>query len=217
MIKYIFFDFDGTISDARHIAVKSLLQTLDELDYKFDKKKATRMLGDKMTIIFEKLGLPTSGLKRARRVFYEHFIDAAVNGGIKLCVSVKPLQELSKNYPLIVVSNSETYFVKKSIKKLGLKKLLKKVYGAEKFGTKDELLQKLFRKYKIKPSEAMYVGDRFSDIEFARKAGCVSVAINNKCSWSSLKELMGENPDYIIRDFRGLKKLVDGLNSKKSD
>jgi len=214
MIKYIFFDFDGTVSDAKHIAVKSLLQTLEELDYKFDRKKAVRLLGDKMNIVFEKLGLPMSGLKRARRVFYEHFTEAAVNGKIKLCVSVKPLWELSRDYPLIVVSNSETYFVKASIKTLKLKKLFRRVHGAEKFGTKDELLKKLFKKYKIKPSEAMYVGDRFSDIEFARKAGCISVAIHNKCAWSSLKELIKEKPDYIVRDFRGLKKVVDGINSE---
>jgi len=66
----------------------------------------------------------------------------------------------------------------------------------------------LFRKFGVKPSEAVYVGDRFSDVEFARKAGCVAVAIHNKCSWSSLSVIKKEKPDFIVKDFYGLKKVV---------
>ena len=86
--------------------------------------------------------------------------------------------------------------------------LFKEVYGAEKFSSKDKLLEKLFRKFKIKPSEAIYIGDRFSDVEYAREAGCVAVAIHNKCSWSDLKTIKKEKPDYLIGDFRGLKRIL---------
>jgi HAD superfamily hydrolase (TIGR01549 family) len=212
MIKALFFDFDGTVSDAHSIAFKSLIRVLDDYGYKFDKDKAFALLGSKMQIIFKGLGLSSGHLDSARRRFYKYFKGAAVAGGIKLCVSVKPLERLSKDYPLIVVSNSETSFIKASIKKLRIEKLFKKIYGAEKFRTKDELLKKLFRKMKIKPSEAIYVGDRFSDIEYARKAGCWAVAINNKCAWSDLKTIKKENPDFIIRDFSSLKKIIDKLN-----
>jgi HAD superfamily hydrolase (TIGR01549 family) len=214
MIKAIFFDFDGTISDAHGIAFKSLVKVLDEYGYHFDKRKAFGLLGSKMHIIFKGLGLNPGHLDSARRRFYKYFKGAAMAGGIKLCVSVKPLEKLAKDYPLIIVSNSETHFIKASAKKLGVSKLFKKVYGAEKFGTKDELLEKLFRKMKIKPSEAIYVGDRFSDIKYARKAGCWAMAIQNKCSWSDLKTIKKEKPDFIIRDFRGLGKVVDRLNHK---
>ena len=73
------------------------------------------------------------------------------------------------------------------------------------------MLKKLFKDMGIKPSEAIYVGDRFSDIDFARKAGCIAIAIHNKCSWSSLAKIKKEKPDYIIRDFRSLRKIVREL------
>ncbi|MFH1238419.1 MAG: HAD hydrolase-like protein [archaeon] len=214
MIKVIFLDFDGTISDARGIAYKSIVRTLDEFGYRFDKKLLLSLMGEKMPKIFSGLGLNPWRLGAVRRRFYKYFTKSALDGGIKLCVSVKSLWEIKKDYPLIVISNSETSFIKASIKKLGLKGLFKKVYGAEKFSSKDKLLEKLFRKFRIKPSEAIYIGDRFSDVRFARDSGCVAVAINNKCSWSDLKTIKKEKPDYLIKDFRGLKKIIRSIDLK---
>ena len=208
VIKAIFFDFDGTISDAHGIAFKSIVRVLEEFEYEFSERKLMALMGAKMSIILKGLGVGVKDVGAIRKKFYKYFTKAAVDGGIKLCVSVKPLWELKKDYPLIVVSNSETSFLRVSIKKLGLKGLFDKFYGAEKFLHKDELLEKLFKKMGLKPGEVIYVGDRFSDIEFAREAGCVAVGINNKCAWSDLKTIKKEKPDYIIKDFYGLKKII---------
>jgi phosphoglycolate phosphatase len=213
MIKFLFFDFDGTISDAHNLAFKTLVKTLDEYGFKASKKKLLKLLGSKLEEIFKALRLNAGHLDNVRRRFYRHFKKGAKNGEIKLCVSVKPLYELKKEgYKLIVISNSETSFIKTSIKKLKIPKLFKRVYGAEKFRTKDKILKKLFKKYKIEPAEALYIGDRFSDIEYARKAGCLGIAIHNKCSWSDRKTIIKEKPDYIIKDFTDLKKLLKKLN-----
>jgi phosphoglycolate phosphatase-like HAD superfamily hydrolase len=66
----------------------------------------------------------------------------------------------------------------------------------------------LVKKYKIKPKESMYIGDRFSDVRCAKKSGCIAVGIYNKCSWSNLSLIKREKPDYIIHDFQGLKKIL---------
>jgi len=212
MIKVIFLDFDGTISDAHRISFESLVKTLGDYGYKFDKKKLYVLMGNKMNVIFDELGVDKKYFELARRRFYKYFTDAVLNGGIKPCVSLKPLWDLKKDYPLFVISNSETGFINASIKKLGLNGLFKKVYGADKFSSKDKLLGKLIKKMKIKPLEMIYVGDRFSDVEFAKKVGCVSVAIYNKCSWSTLSAIKKEKPDYIIKDFYGLKKVIGSID-----
>jgi phosphoglycolate phosphatase-like HAD superfamily hydrolase len=211
VIKAIFFDFDGTISDAKKIAHNSVVKVLDEFEYKFSDKKLRDLMGIKMHLILKGLGVPVKDVEKVRKRFYKYFTEAAVAGGIKPCVSLNSLWELKKDYPLIVVSNSKSSFLKASIKKLKLKGLFKKIYGADNFSSKDDLLERLFRKMKIKPSEAIYIGDRFSDVEFAREAGCVAVAIHNKCSWSTLAQVRREKPDYIVRDFYGLKKIVRSL------
>lgn len=213
MIKAIFLDFDGTVSDAHDIAYESLMKTLDDFGLKYNKKKAYDLLGNKMHIILDKLGIEIKNLQKFRKRYYRYFTKAAIDGGIKPCVSLKPLWELSKEYPLIVISNSETSFLKASIKKLGIEGMFNKIYGAEKFTKKDKLLKKLFKKMKIKPNEAIYIGDRFSDVNYAKEAGCISIAMYNKCSWSNLKAIKKENPNYIIKDFRELKKSIKELNS----
>jgi len=212
-IKLLLFDFDGTISDARKLAENCLIEVLDEYGFDFDKRLAKKLLGSKMPEIFKKLGLHLSFVDKARKKFFKKMIKGAKQGKIKLCVSVKPLYDLKKQgYKFIVISNSETSFIKASIKKLKIKKLFSEIYGAEKFPTKEDILKKLFKKHRIKPSQAVYIGDRFSDIEYARKAGCLAIAIHNKCSWSDLKTIKKEKPDFIIKDFYGLKKVLEKLN-----
>lgn len=208
MIKAIFFDFDGTVSDAKEIAYLSMVRTLEEYGFDFSERKLRKLMGSKVHVILKELGLNVDELEPLRKEFYKHFARAIVDDGVKSCVSLKPLWELKKDYPLIIISHCETSFLKTSIKELGIGGLFKKVYGAEKFGDKDEILRDLFKKMKIDASEAIYVGDRFSDVVYAKKAGCVSVAINNRCSWSTLKEVKKEKPDFIIKDFRGLRKIL---------
>jgi len=212
MIKAVFFDFDGTISDAKTIAEDSLALTLDEMGYKYDKKRAFELLGIRMRLILKGLNIKTQDIEKVRKIFYGHFIRMAEEGKISRCCTLKPLWEMKGGFPLVVVSNSDVSFLKASIKTLKIDGLFSGVYGAERNLEKDELLKKIFRKMKIKPSEAVYVGDRFSDVVFAKKAGCVSVGINNKCSWSTLKEIKKEKPDFIVKDFYGLRKVAGELN-----
>jgi phosphoglycolate phosphatase-like HAD superfamily hydrolase len=214
VIKAVFFDFDGTISNTRKIAEDSLVLTLDEFGFEYDKEKAFELLGIKMRLILKKLGLRGNDVEKIRKRFYEHFTQMARDGGIGLCVSLKPLWEMKKDLSLVVVSNSDIDFLTMSIKTLKIKRLFSEVYGAEKNCKKNDILRKLFRKMGIKASEAIYVGDRFSDVVFARKAGCVAVAIYNKCSWSTLNEIKRERPDYVIRDFYGLRRVVKEIDKK---
>lgn len=214
-IKALFFDFDGTISDAKKIAEESLVETLNKIGYhsKTIQKQAKEMLGTKMPEIFKKLNIKLGIIKRARKFFYKQFTTKARGGGIKLCCSIKPLEDLKKQkILLIVISNSETSFIKTSAKILKVKKLFKKIYGAEKFSTKDKIIKKIQKKHKLKPYEIAYIGDRFSDVKYARKAGVLAIAINNKCSWSSLAQVKKEKPDFIIKDFKQLKKIIEKIN-----
>lgn len=215
MIKALFFDFDGTISDARGIAVKSISRSLDDFGYKIDRSDVLRVMGSRFEILLKELGLNPGHLDEIKRRFYRYFNNGAIQKKIKPCVSLKPLWKLKKKYPLVVISNSESGFLKNSIKSLGIVGLFDEVYGSDNFRLKEDKLKKLFKKMKISPKEAIYVGDRYSDIESARAAGCYSVAISNRCSWSTKEALKAEKPDYIIRDFRGLSKVISKIDSRR--
>jgi phosphoglycolate phosphatase-like HAD superfamily hydrolase len=213
VVKAVFFDFDGTVSDAKGIAFRSIVKTLKEFGYKFSEEKLMELLGVRAEIMFRMLGLRVNNIEEIKNKFYEYFISSAKNGGIRPCVSLKPIWKMKKDgMPIFVVSNSRSDFLRASMKELNILGLFDEIYGSEKFKSKDLILKKLFREMKILPGEAIYVGDRFSDVEFAKKVGCISVAISNRCSFSSRARLEEEKPDYIVRDFYGLKKIVYGLN-----
>ena len=211
MIKAIFFDFDGTISDTRGFVSKSIINFLEKEEYVFDKKVVVPMIGARMDEIFGKIGI-REGTDFIRNKFYKHLLGEIRKSKLKLCVSVKPLHDLKKRHLMIVVSNSDTDFIKKQAKILNVESLFREIIGAEGFKTKDKIILDLLKKYKLNPKEVIYIGDRFSDIEYAKKAGCISVAIHNKCSWSTKKRILAEKPDFIVKDFYGLKKVVEKLN-----
>ncbi len=211
MIKAIFFDFDGTISDAHKIVHDGMIWLFENEGYKVNRKKLKRLLGEKMEKIVEKMGFK-GNVNVLREKFYKEVNRKLDNTKLKLCVSIKPLENLKKKYILLVVSNNETQFIKKSAKKLHVDNLFKEIHGAEGSKTKDILIKKLFKKYNFKPKQVIYVGDRFSDIKYARKADCWAVAIHNKYSWSSKKLILKEHPDFIIKDFEGLKKVIDKID-----
>ena len=208
MIKAIFFDFDGTISDAMEVGFDAMVRAFEDFGFEFNKKELRGLLGIKIHLILKEMGLETKNAVKVRNRFYKYFIEGIKGGEIRPCCSLKPLWELKKDYPLIVVSNSDKKALKASIRVLGLEGLFEGSYGSKNFSSKDKILKKLFRKMKIRPSEACYVGDRFSDIDFARKAGCIAIAMHNKCSISSLAQMKKEKPDVVIKNFYELRKFL---------
>ncbi len=212
VVKAIFFDFDGTICDTKDAAIYSFSKTLKELGYNFDEERISELLGVKIDLMLKILGLEKDDIKREEGKFYENFI-LAVDKNLNSCVSLWPIWEIRKRgIPLYVISNSRGDFLNKFISKLKISGLFSGVYGAEEFDTKDGMLSMLFEDMGIMSDEAIYVGDRFSDIRFAKKAGCISVAIYNECSWSTLEKIEKENPDFIINNFYELEKLIKKLN-----
>jgi HAD superfamily hydrolase (TIGR01549 family) len=214
VVKIIFFDCDGTLVDSRVAAFDSMSEVLDEYGFEISLKTRNKYMGVKGEFFLERIGFPKKKIRRAHKKFWKIFKEKSLGeNGSKLCCSVEPLKRLSKDVKLIVVSNSWESYLNRVLKNLGIRKLFCGVYGGDKFKTKDKILKKMQWMYNVLPHETLYVGDRFSDIDYAREAGCFTVGIHNKCSWSSLSRMKKEKPDFMIKDFKGLKKIVDALNS----
>jgi HAD superfamily hydrolase (TIGR01549 family) len=211
MIKAIFFDFDGTISDTHSFISKTFIELLEKEEYFIDKSKINHLIGEKVEFIFKSIGI-TKEINYLRKKFYA----SLENNKTKLtpCVPLRPLRLLKKKYLMIVISNAETSFAKFSARKLKVDSLFKEIHGAETFKSKDEIMKRLFKKYNLNPKEVIYIGDRFSDVEYAKKADCWAVAIHNKCSWSSKKLIKQEHPDFIIKDFSEVEKVIRKINNE---
>ncbi len=139
---YIFFDFDGTISDAKKLTYEVFCEILDSHKYSYSKQKLKGLMGAKTPEILKGLGIKDADSDKIRKEFFKMVVEKANEKNLKLCADIKPLYDLKrKGYKLIVVSNSEKSFLKESIKVLKIKDLFDKVYGSENFKTKDTLLR----------------------------------------------------------------------------
>lgn len=209
MIKLILFDYDGTLFDTHGAVIKSITKVLEDFEYIYDRTEIGELIGDKISLIFKRVGASPGHISMMVEQFYLHkrkFTE------IKKVADFGPLNKLAEKYPLIIISNTQTSLIKEILRLNKVDNLFKEVFGDEKFTTKDIMIKKLIREYKIRPQEVIYVGDRFSDIICSKKAGCISVAINNKYSWSDIEIIKKEGPDYIIKDFDELKELVEIIN-----
>lgn len=210
MIKAVIFDLDGTLIDAYQAIEKSLNFTLRSLGYKtVSYARARRAVGqgDKKFIAqFVKAADIAKGLAMYRK---HH------QGSLQRYSTLKPntrkvLSALQQQgIKLAVASNRPTKFSRILIRHLDLIKYFDLIACADK---KQELkpapylLILALKKFKIKPPEALYVGDMVYDVAAGKKAGVKTVAIIGGSS--SRKELAQQKPYKIINNLSQLLRIV---------
>ena len=75
------------------------------------------------------------------------------------------------------------------------------------------MINSLRKKYRLSPSEIIYVGDKDKDVDVARDVGCHSVIISNKSSWSLREDIIKKKPDYLLTDLGKLPLVIAQLNA----
>jgi HAD superfamily hydrolase (TIGR01549 family) len=210
-IKLIFFDFDGTILDSWGLIAGVFARVLDEFGVEYGENDI-KMLGMKMVKILGKLGVSGDLTKDIGDRFFEYLDDEVREADLKSCVSADVLRELKRSFELVIVSNARREYVELALKRLGFGNLFSRIVGAdEEDRDKDEIVVGLIEKLGLNKDEVIYVGDRFSDIRFARRAGVRCVAVSNSCSWSSRKELEREGADFLIGNLGELEDVISKI------
>ena len=116
-----------------------------------------------------------------------------------------------KNEKIILSSNNEK-FIQKILDKFGVD-FFANVYGAESHKTKSQGLRNVMKIYGVRGDEILYIGDKGNDVLNCKKAGVYCAIVSNKYSWGLKKDVIKENPDFIISDLKQLNKVSKGLNS----
>ncbi len=202
MIKLVIFDLDGTLVNAYPAVSRSVNYTLRTLGLAprspaeikrsvggGDRRLMAHFTGDFLAA-------------KALEIYRPHHVRALKSrGGVKFLPGALPLLKRLKarGYKLAIASNRPTRFTRIILKGLGVLPLFKVVLCADRAPRPKpypDILQAILRRLKVRPQEALYVGDMTIDVTCGRRAGIRTVAVTTGSS--SKKELKDLKPWKII-------------------
>jgi phosphoglycolate phosphatase len=206
IIKYIVFDFDGTLADTFEIMkeiAKSEFNDISDKDFELLKDEGiSGMIKRKNIHIWE---LPKMVLRFTSKIKNKK--------NVKLFPEVlESLRTLSKSYKLGIVSSNSEENIIQNLKKHNVQNLFDFIFSQSSIFGKDKVLKKMCKKYQINSSEVIYVGDEDRDIIAAKKTKIKNIAVT--WGYNSEKKLKKVNPDIIVNSPKEIIEKISLLSGK---
>lgn len=211
MIKYIIFDFDGTIADTlpfsfqKFLDVAKLLHIDDLSDREIIKEIRSKSYQDLLKGSFKRawLKLPfVIDLIKSSQLELEKEIN-----NIKFFPGVKKfLHDLKKEgYKLAIISSNRVENINKFIKHNDLD-IFDFIHGKTDLFGKAGYLRKFLADFKLEKSEVIYIGDEIRDVEACKKIGIKMIGV----SWGlhTVKALKKSGVDFIAKKPEEILKII---------
>ncbi|MFA6281050.1 MAG: HAD family hydrolase [Candidatus Omnitrophota bacterium] len=205
--KLFIFDLDGTLADAYRAIEKSLNFTLQNLGLRrvtFEEAKRKVGRGDKA---FMETFFPESAISKALLIYRAHHKKALKSHSKLRPYAKELLRGLKRKHKIIAIaSNRPSFYTNLILKSLGIKRYFDFVLCADEIKSNKpnpKILNVILKKFKVRKSDAVFVGDMDIDLETAKRAKMDVVFIEggsshlravrkykNKKVISSLKEIL---------------------------
>ncbi|KMY53878.1 hypothetical protein AC623_07760 [Bacillus sp. FJAT-27231] len=197
MVKYIVFDFDGTLANSLELFIAGYNDLAAKEGYREVKKEDIDSLS-KMTIPerCRHLNFPMRNIPLAATKLYRYLRKS--ERGLPLYSGVKEMldQLHQQGLKVAIISSNATDIISRSLQDHQIS-YVDDILCSKHIFSKDKLMKKLMAKYKVQPSEVLYVGDEERDILASKKAGIKVVWVD----WGYDDEAIAlkASPDFIAR------------------
>lgn len=196
MINTIIFDFDGTIADTFAVGLEIINAAAPKYGFSpFSPSDIDTFRSKSLKSIFEELHIP---LLKA-----PFFIKEIANQLHQQMNHINPIvgipetlaQLKQQQYSLNIITSNTVDVVNLFLSHHHLQ-IFDQVYSDKSLFGKHVVIKKYLAKHRIKPSQAIYVGDEIRDIEAAHQAGLKIISV----TWglNSKAGLAQSHPDYLI-------------------
>lgn len=169
--KTILFDFDGVLIDS----FQSIFAANKEYPQMADLTKE-EYRGYYAGNFFESFSKRNKNKQITDEQFYKAYIpkfsQLPALGGIQ-----EALEALFRDYRLVIISSTVSSSIKKWLVDRKLAHFFAEIMGADVRKSKVEKVNMVFKKYKIKASDCVFITDTLGDVLEARKAGITSLAV----------------------------------------
>ena len=202
MIKNVFFDLDGTLSDPMEGITNCINYSLEKLG------KPTRPRAELIEFIGPPLRQSYASIfetgdealiEKAMVLYRERFTEVGMYEN-QLYDGVEALLQrlVSSNMRLFVVTSKPTVYAKRIVAYFGLNDYFEQVYGPELnglFDDKAELIGNVLKQHSLIPSETIMIGDREVDIIAGKSNGTRTIGVTY--GYGSRQDLQDCTPDHI--------------------
>lgn len=203
-LKAILFDVDGTLLDTREFIFQASEHTLTKHGFKIPKREMmATFVGGSLKRFYEKVA-PRGEFKLLRKTQGEFQLNNVhlVSLFPEVAETLKKLKRWGFKLGAITSRHKETLI--EILEYSGIIKFFDVVISADDVKyTKPhpEPILKALKKLKVKPEDALVVGDAVYDIEAGKKAGVKTVAVTYGFGGKKVAEA---KPDFVIDDINKL-------------
>ncbi len=220
MIKAVIFDVDGTLIDSKENHVKAWKEAFSMLGYDIPVLDIQGQFGRRKKETIEKFLPPekwsTDGKKiieLKRDFFWKNFKSIKVFPGTYRLIAY--LQK--KKIKIALATSAKRDELNLYFKTLKIKDSVDITVSADevkKSKPDPQTIQIILNKLKIKPEEALMVGDAVHDIESGKQAGVTTIGVLT--GYTSKKQFNQHHTDYIFPDIQNLNKKIETILSYES-
>ena len=205
-MKYIIFDFDGTLADSNHLFMKAWNLYADQ--YHYDRVTEEDISASRNLTIHErakKYRFPMHKLPiilpKVYRYFKEHIDEVQLFEGIS-----EMLNDLQQTgYKIVIISSNAKENIELLLEKQRVHAVSQVLTSSRLFG-KDTVIKKFMKQQKLTQEDVLYVGDEIRDIIACNKVGVRFVWVSWGLDGYELVEK--ENPAYVVHSPKELSQLL---------
>jgi len=209
-MKLILFDLDGTLIQSTEIILnvfRKVIKTYFNEDV--ENEKLTSFLGQTLHQTF---GMYTDDLDLIEEVIktYRQMTEKEISSSLKAYPYAKETCKyfLERGIHVGVVTSKMNEVALNHLKLAGLDDVIEHLIGYNDVvchKPHPEPIEKALQHFNVDKADALYVGDHENDIKAAKNAGILSCAVTYS---NRLKEMLLENPTYVIDELINLTDLV---------
>lgn len=195
-MKYIIFDFDGTLADSHAVFMQAWNRFADQ--FKYDRVTSEDLVTTRNLTIHQRAKqfhfpmhkLPII-LPKIYGYFKEHVKEVELFDGIK-----EMLTSLSQNdYKIVILSSNAKENIELLLKQEEIDSV-SQVLTSSKLFSKDTILKKFLKQQQLKPEDVLYVGDEVRDIVACNRVGVPFMWVSWGLDGQELIEK--EKPKYVV-------------------
>jgi len=183
MIKHIFFDLDGTLTDSAEGIVGTVKFMLSELGLPVPEDNLRWVVGPPFEESVAKLigSSDPEKVKEAVGIYRAKFVKEGLYQNKPYSGVEEILKQLSQDFTLFVATSKPTPQAKTILKHFGLDHYFKEIYGSGEHGERPEkslILKLALEEHQLQANTCLMIGDRKHDVEGARANGIETISVS---------------------------------------